>query len=456
MRRSLPFAAFAAFGLLASVTTTGHAVDLPLSYVVAESNLKLAVAGTVVTFELHDEPTCAVPEDVISVPIENIVSFIERLKTFTPKGLPKLPKMARLNAVLSVTPPSPTYLRVTGTGIQPMFSVCQVQLSAQGGTSLPCASQVGNEVTFSGCNVNIRNGAGSTGATNGLGNLVVGYNEATGPTPRTGSHNLVVGQEHAYSSSAGLIVGKDNYASGPNVFVAGEQSQADGAAASVSGGFHNFAGGNHATVSGGKNNQSDAEYAAVSGGEGNVALGLGASITGGQDNEAQGDYASITGGESNIADGTYGTVTGGIGNVVYGSHAAVTGGFGNAANGSYSTVASGRDNAADGEGSFVGGGRANIGVSPMTSVLGGQCNRAGAGPKATGCVGLGGNQAATVTGGFQNLASGNHSSVNGGNDNTASGGSSVVGGGNTVTQANGFGWSAGSAGAVVSGRFVSP
>jgi hypothetical protein len=46
-----------------------------------------------------------------------------------------------------------------------------------GGTAVPCASQVGTEVFFTGCNVNIQSGSGSTdGPVNGLGNLSVGYN----------------------------------------------------------------------------------------------------------------------------------------------------------------------------------------------------------------------------------------------------------------------------------------
>src|SRR5215813_12852098 len=52
-----------------------------------------------------------------------------------------------------------------------------------------------NEVVISGANLRIVNGLGCTGTTNGLGNVIVGYNEARSPgaTPddRTGSHNVV-------------------------------------------------------------------------------------------------------------------------------------------------------------------------------------------------------------------------------------------------------------------------
>ncbi|MCG8590604.1 MAG: hypothetical protein MJE66_15035, partial [Proteobacteria bacterium] len=72
--------------------------------------------------------------------------------------------------------------------------------------SVPCATTVGNDVFFEGCNVHVRNGAGTTNTTNGLGNLIIGYNEAGAvPPTRTGSHNLVVGEAHGYSSYAGVV-----------------------------------------------------------------------------------------------------------------------------------------------------------------------------------------------------------------------------------------------------------
>jgi hypothetical protein len=77
-----------------------------------------------------------------------------------------------------------------------------------------CASQVGNEVFFDGCNVNIVSGSGSTaGAVNGLGNLIVGYNENSIGATRTGSHNIVVGPDHEYTSYANIISGSGNVVS---------------------------------------------------------------------------------------------------------------------------------------------------------------------------------------------------------------------------------------------------
>jgi len=100
-------------------------------------------------------------------------------------------------------------------------------------------SREGNDVIIEGANFHVRNGTGATaGAVNGLGNLVIGYNEArsTGAT-RTGSHNVVVGSEHDYSAAGGLVVGFRNAVSGDFAAVTGGQGNtASGAAAAIGGG----------------------------------------------------------------------------------------------------------------------------------------------------------------------------------------------------------------------------
>src|SRR5262245_48136418 len=54
-----------------------------------------------------------------------------------------------------------------------------------------------NEVVITGANLRIVNGLGSTETTNGLGNLIIGYNELRNDPGsadvRTGSHNIVTG-----------------------------------------------------------------------------------------------------------------------------------------------------------------------------------------------------------------------------------------------------------------------
>src|SRR5262249_27254728 len=75
-----------------------------------------------------------------------------------------------------------------------------------------------NEVIITGANLRIVNGLGETDTTNGLGNLIVGYNESRlgfrGPDDRTGSHNVVVGEGLNFSSFGGLVIGQFNEISG--------------------------------------------------------------------------------------------------------------------------------------------------------------------------------------------------------------------------------------------------
>jgi hypothetical protein len=98
-------------------------------------------------------------------------------------------------------------------------------------------SRTGNEVYFTGVNVHVRNGDGSavTSSTNGLGNLIIGYNETSGQT-RTGSHNLVVGPEHAYESFGGIVTGQFNRIAGPAaVVLGGAMNQAEGPCSTIAG-----------------------------------------------------------------------------------------------------------------------------------------------------------------------------------------------------------------------------
>jgi len=89
-----------------------------------------------------------------------------------------------------------------------------------------------------GVNVHIRNGMGDTGTPNGLGNLIVGYNEGPHPSGlRTGSHNFVGGTLNAFQASGGLVLGSQNWINNPYATIlGGEGNQADGLASSILGG----------------------------------------------------------------------------------------------------------------------------------------------------------------------------------------------------------------------------
>src|SRR5215470_8084177 len=106
-------------------------------------------------------------------------------------------------------------------------------------TKLACLTKTGTDMVIKGCNLLIQNGLNDTSTKNGLGNLIIGYNEDTIGTPndRTGSHNLVVGKEHAYSSYGGFVTGLRNTISGSYASVSGgEVNTASAHATSVSGG----------------------------------------------------------------------------------------------------------------------------------------------------------------------------------------------------------------------------
>jgi hypothetical protein len=132
-----------------------------------------------------------------------------------------------------------------------------------------------------GANLRVVNGAGKTDTANGLGNVIVGYNEIRVDeefveNTRSGSHNVVVGRQHNYASFGGLVVGAFN---------------------DIRGAF--------AVVSGGQNNTASGPLAVVSGGIFNRASGPSAVVSGVFDNTASGDYASVSGGQNRTAAGDF-------------------------------------------------------------------------------------------------------------------------------------------------------
>jgi hypothetical protein len=138
-----------------------------------------------------------------------------------------------------------------------------------------------------GANVHLRSGSGTTRdacdsldpdfpnceSLTGLGNLIIGYNEQAGVGPplprevRTGSHNLVVGDQHSYNSYGGFVAGKRNAVTA-----------------------------DYASVCGGAVNEASGSFSSVSGGQRNVASGHVASVSGGQDREAPDDLNWAAGG----------------------------------------------------------------------------------------------------------------------------------------------------------------
>jgi hypothetical protein len=177
-------------------------------------------------------------------------------------------------------------------------------------------------IQFSGVNVQIVNGEGSTPAVNGSGNLVIGYDE--GPGTQSGSHNLVLGTSQTFTSYSGIDAGIGNTISGPYASITGGSAGvASGQSASVTGGFANEATGIEASVTGGGSNVASYREASVSGGYLNTASGENASIAGGVTNRSTNTFAWVGGGSKNTASGFAASVFGGLEHAASGQYEAI-------------------------------------------------------------------------------------------------------------------------------------
>lgn len=161
-------------------------------------------------------------------------------------------------------------------------------------------------VRLSGVNLQIVNGPGVTSEANGLGNLIVGYNEVAtfidpfcsnanypdpincelsggvwGTSHRTGSHYVVVGRGHSYSKYGGIVAGWSNASTGL-----------------------------WASVLGGAFNKAMNDYASVTGGNLNEARALYSTVSGGYQNKAREQYSTVSGGRSLEATHNFGWIAG--------------------------------------------------------------------------------------------------------------------------------------------------
>jgi hypothetical protein len=226
-----------------------------------------------------------------------------------------------------------------------------------------------NELVITGANLRIVNGLGATETTNGLGNLIVGYSELRKDNStcrlfprvactdvRTGSHNVVVGKEHNFSSFGGVVVGFFNEISGQFASVSGgDNNTASGTASSVSGGANNTASSTNSSVSGGGANMASGRASSVSGGGANTASGDTSSVSGGEENTASGGISSVSGGHFNTASGTNSSVSGGLVNTASGFAASVSGGENNTASGRQASVSGGSNRSAPGTDNWAAG-----------------------------------------------------------------------------------------------------
>ncbi len=330
----------------------------------------------------------------------------------------------------------------------------------------------GKDVYLTGYNLHIRSGSGSTsGAVNGYGNLIIGYNEAGSSPKRTGSHNLILGTQNNYTSYGGIVAGNANTISG--IY------------ASVVGGRSGTASGSYSCIAGGYKNTTSTIYTAAVG-----PMNVSALTTQGTDgNNHSGYLVTFTGANVQIINGLGATdgepnnpedvtnyVTNGLGNLIigynetksslnandedtrYGSHNLILGDYNeytafggfvgasfNTVTAPYSSIFSGSLNEVDGVDGAILGGEYNYVASDFYGTVSGGSDNEASGEYASVSGGENSNasgSASSVSGGNQNSASGTDSSVTGGVDNVASGQTSCVTGGGNVTESYEQGWAA--------------
>lgn len=126
-------------------------------------------------------------------------------------------------------------------------------------------------------------------------NAIVGYNENMNEDDRTGSHNVVIGDQHRYSNYGRLVAGS-----------AITQLHTGSHAC----GGNRIASGTRASDSGGQNNEATGERSSITGGRGHIASGVHSTVSGGTDKEASGELAVMLGGQDNIASAVRSTLLG--------------------------------------------------------------------------------------------------------------------------------------------------
>lgn len=308
-------------------------------------------------------------------------------------------------------------------------------------------------IIFDSVNVQIVNGTGSTeGEPNATGNLIIGYNENSttevcsdsnaksasdctgvwGANQRNGSHNIILGEKHNYTSYAGLVAGySNNLLSRNSSIIGGTSNYVASYYSTVTGGSSNITTGISSSISGGRENIAQGYFSSVSGGAQNSANGSSSSITGGLRNRTVYGNSSVSGGQENIAEGYHSSVSGGRNNKAIGDSASITAGRSNIANGAYSSITGGGgDGEATGGGSHTAvGNQANGMYSTITGGASNEINNKG--------------QWSSISGGVKGKVYGPTSHINGGLENFVKGEFNSISGG-VQTRLKGFGsWKAG-------------
>ncbi|MEM6927186.1 MAG: hypothetical protein AAF602_09670 [Myxococcota bacterium] len=241
---------------------------------------------------------------------------------------------------LAITQASDGLTLVETTVANVQGDVATLQSDAAALATYLTVDSAGDALVITGANLLVRSGSGSTdGATNGLGNVIIGYNEDDA-LDRTGSHNLVLGMRNDYESHGSIVGGRDNQVTAPfTVVTSGELNAATTSFAVVNTGQLVDASGPFSWVGTCYDCDASDRRSAVVTGEYQTSAGQSSSVLGGYGNAAEGNWTTVNG-WNNVAtsQAQLSSVLGGEGNVVTGVAAVVTGGLANTATGSHEVL----------------------------------------------------------------------------------------------------------------------
>ncbi len=219
----------------------------------------------------------------------------------------------------------------------------------------------GKDVIVSGGDLQVHKGTGNSGTPNTTGNLIVGFNAARASgSDKSGSHNIIVGDNHNYTSTDGIVSGYQNSISGGASIIAGRENIASGTYSAILGGKTDTISttGLYAGIVSGEGNMADQDYSSIIGGKLNTTLTNWTVVTGGYLNSAGAAYSTISGGKGNSITSTstgfgwYGKISGGNDNILSnGQHGTISGGSGNTQMHNSSTVTGGTSVPSTGSGS---------------------------------------------------------------------------------------------------------
>jgi hypothetical protein len=185
--------------------------------------------------------------------------------------------------------------------VQALANYVSVDYSVENGVKAP-------NVTFHGVNVHIVNGSGNTMNINGLGNLIIGYDEVVGqpslqPGDRGGSHNLVMGTGNKFNASSwsGIVNGDNNLIGAQeSVILTGANNSVN---TNVSPGYSAYG----VIVTGFDQTVFDAQASVIVGGSSNNIGYINDVILGGINNNNGGVYSVVLGGANNSVQHFTGT-----------------------------------------------------------------------------------------------------------------------------------------------------